>query len=200
ERTVVIYSADHGYNMGHNGIWHKGNGHWVLTENPPATENIPAGQRPNLYDNSLRVPTAVRWPGVVAENTVLNETISHLDWFPTILDMAGVKIPESVTQRGRSLVPLLRGETSDWDNDFYAEYSTHHQAQTHMRAYRTADWKLIRDFKNEGRDELYNLRDDPAEAHNLIDSTDPGVKQAIAQLHAKILARMEAVGDHVADH
>ena len=43
EKTIVIFSSDHGYSMGHNGIWHKGNGHWVLTENPKATYNIPDG-------------------------------------------------------------------------------------------------------------------------------------------------------------
>ncbi|MCA9056450.1 MAG: sulfatase-like hydrolase/transferase, partial [Planctomycetaceae bacterium] len=117
ENTIVIYSSDHGYNMGHNGIWHKGNGHWVLTEPPPATENVPKGQRPNMYDHSLRVPTAIRWPGVVEPGTIVKETVSHLDWFPTILDMAGVTVPNDVPLRGRSIVPVLKGQGRDWDND-----------------------------------------------------------------------------------
>ena len=74
DNTIVIFSSDHGYNMGHNGIWHKGNGHWVVNNPPPATPNIPRGQRPNMYDHSIRVPTAVRWPSVVKPNTVINET------------------------------------------------------------------------------------------------------------------------------
>jgi len=53
--TVVIYTSDHGYNLGHHGIWHKGNGRWILTDN--------RGDRPNLWDNSLRTPTIIRWPG-----------------------------------------------------------------------------------------------------------------------------------------
>ena len=197
ERTIVIYSSDHGYNMGHNGIWHKGNGHWIVTEPPAATENIPKGQRPNMYDHSLRVPTAVRWPGVVAEHTVIDETVSHLDWFPTILEMAEVELPGEVVQRGRSIVPLLKGQGGEWENDFYAEYSTHHQSRTHMRAYRTPEWKLVRDFRNEGRDELYDLENDPAEAHNLIASDDPDVRRVVEDLHAKIIARMRQVDDPV---
>ena len=195
--TIVIFSSDHGYNMGHNGIWHKGNGHWVLTEPPAATSNIPRGQRPNMYDNSLRVPTCVRWPGVIPAGTVIHETISNLDWFPTIVELAGSRIPKGTIVRGHSLVPVLRGEAKSWDNDFYAEYSTKHQSHTHMRMYRTAEWKLIRDFLNSGRDELYDLRHDPAEQHNLIDSTDPEVPKVIANLHARILEQMRAINDPV---
>jgi uncharacterized sulfatase len=197
ENTIVIYTSDHGYNMGHHGIWHKGNGHWILLEPPPGTANVPKGQRPNMFDTSLHVPTAVRWPGVVAPGTVIDQTTSHLDWFPTILEMAGVKLPEGLTLRGRSLVPLLKGRSAEWNNDFYAEYSTHHQSETHMRMYRTPKWKLTRDFNNPGRDELYHLETDPEETRNLIDSQDPAVRQAAADLHRKILENMQATGDPV---
>ena len=195
QNTVVIFSSDHGYNMGHNGIWHKGNGHWILTQPPPASKNIPRGQRPNMYDHSLRVPTAVRWPGVVKPGRVIAETISNLDWFPTILAMAGVELPSGVTIRGRNFVPLLKGRTINWDNDFYAEYSTHHQSHTHMRMYRTAKWKLIRDFRNPGRDELYDLKNDPAEAHNLIGSDKQQIKEVRSRLSQKILAKMRELND-----
>lgn len=195
EHTVVIYSSDHGYNIGHHGVWHKGNGQWILIDVPPGTDNVPRGQRPNMFDTSIHVPTCVRWPGVVPPETVIDETVSHLDWFPTILELAGVPRPEGATLRGRSIVPLLRRETNGWDNDFYAQYSTHHTSQTHMRMYRTPEWKLLRDFNNDGRDELYNLRDDPGETTNLIGSTDPTAQAMIAKLHAKILERMEATGD-----
>jgi uncharacterized sulfatase len=184
--------------MGHNGIWHKGNGHWVLTENPKATYNVPEGQRPNMYDNSIRVPTAVRWPGVVQPGTVITETVANIDWYPTIVEMAGLSVPPGVTIRGRSIVPLLKGERPEWDNDFHAEYSTRHQSYTHMRMYRTAEWKLIRDFLDPSRDELYNLKDDPEETKNLIGGTSPEVRRAIEELQARMVARMREIGDPVA--
>lgn len=197
DNTVVIYSSDHGYSMGHNGIWHKGNGHWVLTEPPPATENIPRNQRPNMYDNSIRVPTAVRWPGVIKPGTVVTHTLSNLDWYPTLLGMAGVDVPESQTLRGRNFLPLLKGDDVEWNDDLYAEYSTHHQSHTHMRMYRTPEWKLVKDFLNPGRDELYNLTDDPAESNNLIDSDNAAVQELRAALEERILEQMRELNDPV---
>lgn len=196
--TVVIFTSDNGYNMGHNGIWHKGNGHWILTDPPPGTPNVPRWQRPNMYDHSLRLPTAVRWPGRIKPGTVITQTVTHLDCYPTILAMAGLPLPEGVTIRGRNVLPLLEGGASgDWDNDLYAEYSTHHQSRTHMRMYRTPQWKLVRDFLNPERHELYNLQKDPAETTNLIRDPSPEVQQIIERLHAKILAKMREVNDPV---
>ena len=193
--TVVIFSSDHGYNMGHNGIWHKGNGHWVVKPLPPATDNIPKGQRPNMYDHSIRVPTAVRWPGVIEPGTKITQSISNLDWFPTLLAMAGVELPKNVTLRGRNFLPLLKGESPDWENGFYAQYSTHHQSKTHMRMYRTPDWKLIVDFNDSTRDELYSLKTDPQERENLIESKDPNVQRIRALLSQKLRAKMNDIDD-----
>jgi len=195
--TVVIFTSDHGYNMGHNGIWHKGNGHYVLTEPPPATKHIPRGQRPNMYDHSLRVPTIIRWPQANIAGTTVTNTVSNLDWFPTVLSMAGAEhlIPKTI--RGRNMTPLLHGEQITWDNDLFGEYSTHHQSTTHMRMLRTPRWKLIRDFLNPERDELYNLQDDPAESNNLIRAATPEIKSVLARLQKKLVAQMQANEDAV---
>ena len=123
--TVIIYCSDHGYNMGHSGVWHQGNGHYVLTRQPPAPANSPRGQRPNMWDRSIRVPTPVVWPGRIEQGHVREETVSSLDWFPTIASIAGAEIPSGTIVRGRNLVPLLDGTARDWDNDLYGEYSTH---------------------------------------------------------------------------
>ena len=195
--SVVIFTSDHGYNMGHNGIWHKGNGHYVLTEPPPATKHIPRGQRPNMYDHSLRVPTIIRWPQANIAGTTVTNTVSNLDWFPTVLSMAGAEhlIPKTI--RGRNMTPLLRGEQITWDNDLYGEYSTHHQSTTHMRMLRTPRWKLIRDFLSPERDELYNLQEDPAESNNLIRAATPEIKSVLARLQKKLVAQMQANEDAV---
>lgn len=196
DNTVVIFTSDHGYNVGHNGIWHKGNGHWMLVEPPPGTANVPRGQRPNMYDRSIRVPCTVRWPGVIEPGSVVTETVTNLDWYPTLVAIAGAELPKGELIRGRNILPLLKGEKiAGWDNNLYAEYSTHHQSRTHMRMVRTPEWKLIRDFLNPERDELYNLKDDPGETTNLIH--EPGLETIIADLHAKILENMHAINDLV---
>lgn len=202
ENTVVIFSSDHGYNMAHNGIWHKGNGHWLLKKEalPEETENIPSGQRPNLYDASVLVPTLVRWPGVVEPGATIDRTVSNLDWFPTFAEIAGAEIPADASLRGRSIVPLLAGETpEDWEDEIFLQYSTKHQSRTHMRGWRSPRYKLIRDFLNEGRDEFYDLEADPEETTNLIGKLSEAQKAIVADFDAKIRARMEEIGDPVAE-
>ena len=195
--TVIVYTSDHGYNMGHSGVWHKGNGHYALTRNPSATANVPNGQRPNMWDRSIRVPTAVIWPGRVRPGTVIRETVSNLDWFPTLAAIAGIQIPAETVIRGRDLSPLLLGTASDWDSELYGEYSTHHQSRTHMRMLRTTRWKLVRDFLNPERDELYDLAADPEETTNMI--RHPNARSVLDRLDARLIARMRSVGDRLAE-
>lgn len=197
DKTIVIFSSDHGYNVGHHGVLHKGNGAWITNR----VKSLPQGSkerlRPNMYDNSLRVPTAVRWPGAIKPGTTLTQVISNLDWYPTILAMAGAELPQGETIRGRNFLPLLKGESFDWDNEFYAQYNQQHNTKTYMRALRTPEWKLIRDFLNAGKDELYHLAVDPDETKNLIDSSDSKILQARQALNARLLERMKLVQDPV---
>ncbi len=196
DNTVVIFTSDHGYNLGHNGVWYKGNAQWQLTELPPQKwPNIPRKQRPNLYDQALRVPTAIRWPGVIKPGTQFRQTITNLDWYPTLLAIAGIERPKEVLIRGRNFMPILRGARIRWDNDLFAEYSMKHGAQTHMRAIRTPKWKLMIDFLNKGRAELYNLEKDPAETTNLIDSQDDETKKIKDKLRQRIWATMQLIDD-----
>ncbi len=196
QNTVVVFTSDHGYSMGHNGMWHKGNGHWILTDPPAGTFHVPRGQRPNMYDNSLNVPLLVRWPGVVAPGTVVESLVSNLDWYPTLAEIGGAAVSAGTTLRGRTFVPLLQGAAPpDWPTEFYAEYSTHHQSWTHMRAWRTPEWKLVRDLLSPRRDELFNLTDDPAERVNLIAEDTPEVRAALRYLDARIVQRMIEIAD-----
>lgn len=197
DNTVVVFTSDHGYNMGHNGIWHKGNGHWVLKKEalPPATDNVPRGQRPNMYDNSLKVPTAIRWPGITKAGTTVSASVTQLDWFPTMVAIAGGTIPKDKVVRGRNIAPLLTGTAADWDNEVFAQYSTKHQSTTHMRCLRTPKWKLIRDFMNPERDELFDLQNDPEETTNVISS--PASTEVTAALHARLIQHMQSIDDPV---
>ncbi len=191
KNTAVIFTSDHGYNIGHHGVLHKGNGQWIVKNPLPGTTNIPAGQRPNMFDTSLRVPALVRWPTTIQPNTIVKQTVTNLDWYPTLLAIAGANLPKDQLVRGRNLLPILRRQQDEWDNNLYAEYSTHHSSRTHMRVFRTPDWKLMRDFLNRGRDELYHLAEDPQETTNLINSDSPDAKQALADLNRRILEQMD---------
>jgi len=196
ENTVVIFTSDHGYNLGEHGVWYKGNAIRVLTKNPPQQwKKIPANRRPNLWDTSLRVPTAIRWPGVIEPGTQISQTVSNLDWFPTLLTMAGVDLPNDITIRGRDITPLLRGKKIEWNNDLYVEYSMKHGATTHMRAWRTENWKYLIDFASPGREELYDLVGDPEENINLAKSEEPQHVRMRKELGEKIRDRMKDLGD-----
>ncbi|MCA9040847.1 MAG: sulfatase-like hydrolase/transferase [Planctomycetaceae bacterium] len=196
EKTVVIFTSDHGYNMGHNGITHKGNGSWIVKPYPPTTKYVESGRRPNMYDNSLKVPAIIRWPGVVKPGTVIDDTTTSLDWYPTLVEIADATLPTDHLVRGRSLVPLLKGNRpADWDQDYYGEYSMINYSQAYMRCYRTREWKLIRDFRDPSRDELYHLAVDPNETTNLIDKESPQIQAVISELTERIQAKMREVGD-----
>ena len=195
DNTIVIFTSDHGYNLGHNGVWYKGNAQWQLTTLPKQKwKYIGRKQRPNLFDQSLRVPTVVHWPGVTKPGSKISQTVSNLDWYPTLLSMAGVEQPK-LTLRGRNFAPLLRGQRINWNNDLVAEYSMHHGAQTQMRAYRTPKWKYMRDFLHEGRVELYDLINDPREATNLALKPSAAQKRVMQDLSAKLLLHMKSIKD-----
>jgi choline-sulfatase len=175
--TIVVFTSDNSMNMGHNGIWHKGNGRWILTDNK--------GDRPNLYDRSLRVPAAIRYLGRIKPGTI-HETVSNLDWFPTLLSLAGIPRSDSVPIRGRDLTPLLARRPVAWNNDLYAEHRMHTGPKADMRAWRTPEWKLIRRRGGTGTDELYNLKLDPEDSTNRIDTDEPSARRALRDLSRKL--------------
>lgn len=194
--TLVIFTSDHGYHTGHHGLWFKGNAQWQIDPLPPQQwDLIPAKQRPNLYDQALRVPTVVRWPARLAAGQTLYRCITNLDWYPTLLAAAGVTPEPGVVLRGRNALPLLLGETPEWDDGFYAEYSMRHGATTDMRAWRTPEWKLVLDYANPGRAELYDLVQDPGEKINLIASDRPEAQLARQDLEQRIRTRRAEIGD-----
>jgi uncharacterized sulfatase len=188
--TIVVFTSDNGMNMGHNGIWHKGNGRWILRDNQ--------GYRPNMYDHSLRVPAVVRWPGRVRPGSRIEQTFTNLDWFPTLLSMAGLALPRGAVIHGRDAWPLLAGKRAAWQDGFYGEYRLYHGASANLRMWRTPDWKLVRDFENPGNDEMYDLRSDPAETRNRIRSADAKARRALAALRASLNARLSSLGDPLA--
>ena len=184
DETVVIFTSDHGFNMGHNGIWHKGNGRWLLTDN--------RGFRSNMYDHSIRVPAVVRWPGRLTAGSTVDRVVLNLDWFPTILAVADMEAPDDAVVRGENFLPLLEGREIPWRTSFYGEYRQLHQEQVDQRMWRTPEWKLVRDSRP-GKDELYNLIEDPGEHVNLVDDASQKTVRALAQLDLALRKRMRQI-------
>ncbi len=195
ENTVLIYTSDQGYNVGQHGVWHKGNATWVTRAKKDLKGGVPESQRSNIFDTSLRVPAVIRWPHAIKPGTTIEHTVNGLDWYPTFCALAGAKLPAGRVVRGRDFSPLLRGEQVDWNDELYAEYSQHHYTKADLRMWRTPRWKLVRDFLNAGRDELYDLAADPEEARNLIASTDAPTRSAYDELNGKLLAKMREIHD-----
>ncbi|MBM3821451.1 MAG: hypothetical protein FJ404_00960 [Verrucomicrobia bacterium] len=114
DSTLVVFTSDHGYNLGHHGLIFKGNAQWMLEAGkiPPGTARVPSGQRPNLFDTSIKVPLLVRWPGVIPPGSIYYEMVSHLDWLATMAEVAGPGSGREVKHlgHGRSMVGLWRGE------------------------------------------------------------------------------------------
>jgi uncharacterized sulfatase len=186
-RTIVVFSSDNGYMIGQHGLWHKGNGNWLVEGK--------SGPRPNMFEESIRVPLIVRWPGVVKPGTVIERVVSNLDLFPTILEMAGPGIPANPRTRGKSLVPLLRDEPVPWDDTLFGQYDMHHYVVARMRMIRTSEWKLIRHFEPGGDDEFYHLAVDPGESTNLADSPEPATRERRAELSRRLEVWMKAMND-----
>jgi len=192
DNTIVIFTSDHGYNVGHHGLMHKGNATWITKAIRGVSEDQPSVKRPNMFDTSLQVPLIVRWPGHIAPGAKIEQAITNLDWYPTLLALAGVA--RSATDiRGRDFSPLLLGKSIAWDNTFYGEYSMHHTAEADLRMIRTPEWKLVLDLKNPGKDELYNLAKDPGETRNLIDVPESAAMRD--SLREKIAGQMRAIKD-----
>ena len=154
DRTVVILTADNG------GLRFEGR------QTKPVTSNAPlrAGKG-HLYEGGIREPLIVRWPGVVKAGSVCDDPMISVDYFPTILDIArlpkravdGVSILPLLTQKGH-----LNREAIYWH---YPHYSN--QGGPPAGAVRYGDYKLI-EFYEDGRLELFNLRDDIGERQNLV--------------------------------
>ena len=184
EDTIVVFTSDHGYNLSHHGLWHKGNGRWLLLDN--------RGPRANMYDHSLRVPAVVRWPRRLDAGLRIDQIVLNIDWFPTLLAMAGAALPEGIAIRGKSFLPLLERKDVRLRTAFYAEYKQKHAEQADQRMWRTRNWKLVRDSR-EGMDELYDLRSDPQERRNLIADVRPRVRKAAARLDRALRRRMDEI-------
>jgi arylsulfatase A-like enzyme len=184
--TVFLFSSDNG------GIGsYREPGANNITDNGPLH-----GGKGQLYEGGLRVPLIVRWPGVVAPGTTSDALTAHVDIYPTLLDIGNAQRPAQPLD-GVSLIPVLRGDPSArlGRDAIYGHFPGYLEGYGKPR-WRTTpasfiiagDWKLL-EFHEDGHLELYNLRDDVSEIHNLA-FAHPGRVEA---LHQKLVAWREDV-------
>jgi choline-sulfatase len=189
ENTIIFFTSDHGYMMGHHGLWHKGNGRWITIDGKDPTGSY-TGDRPNMYDLSLRVPFIVRWPGHIDAGKKIEQTITFLDCYPTLLEMAGIEKPDDLVLRGNSFYPLLKGSNAELSDTIFAQYKT-------LRCIRTSDWKFVYHFSDTIKNEFYNLTNDPGEYNNVILASDKEIIQKKKEMMELLFLKMKEIDDSV---
>lgn len=147
EETIIIFSADNGMNMGHHGIWGKGNGTYPQ----------------NMYDSSIKVPLIIRVPGG-EKGVICSQMCSQYDFFPTILELAGCDYELETLQPGKSMMELLKEPEKEREERIvvFDEYSK-------TRMIRGKRYKWIHRYPD-GPNECYDLLNDPDEENNLAEN------------------------------
>ena len=136
-----------------------------------------------LYEGGVREPTIIRAPDVTQPNSVSHKPMVSMDFFPTMLDLAGLPLQPKLHVDGQSLLPHLKGDDSG-QRTFYWHYPHYHGSTWKPGAsIRDGDWKLI-EFYHYKNFELYNLADDPGERQNLAKAKPTKAKL----MRAKLLA------------
>jgi len=156
QETLVFFTSD-------NGAYR-----WVGS-------NLPCrGQKTDLWEGGHRVPAVACWPGQIKPGTVSGETTMTMDLFPTMVAMAGAKLPKVLKLDGTSLLPLLLEGKKLPDRTLFWRFRKEH-------AVRKGPWKLLVRGENQY---LFNLDDDIGEQNNLFE-TKPEMVEA---LRAEFLA------------
>jgi len=175
ENTIILFTSDHGNHF--------------KTRNDE--------YKRSCHESSVRVPTALQGPGFDGGGR-LPQLVSLIDLPPTLLDAAGLPIPESM--QGRSIVPLVQRESDDWPDDLFIQIS---ESQV-GRALRTRRWKYCVDaphkdaWRDSGSDRyveqyLYDLDSDPHELCNLVGVES--YRSVADDLRERLIARMVAAGE-----
>jgi len=151
ENTIVVYTSDQGFFLGDHGWFDKR----------------------FMYEESLRMPLIIRYPGVVRKGQVNEDMVLNVDFAPTFLDFANVAIPEDI--QGESFRKILCGRTSkNWRHSayyHYYEYPAWHMVDAHY-GIRTNRYKLVHYYGYTDEWEFFDLQEDPREMDNCYNSPD----------------------------
>ncbi len=176
DSTLVIYTSDQGFYMGEHGWFDKR----------------------FMYEESYTTPLVMQLPKGLQAKGDIAELVQNIDHGATFLDIAGAKIPEDI--QGESYLPLLRGEhPKGWRKSLYYHYYEYPAEHSVMRHYgvSTADgWKLMHFYRDINQWELYNLKDDPQEMHNIYGQ--PGTEKVTRRLMKELVKLQKQYDDQEA--
>ena len=163
ENTIVVYTSDQGFYLGEHGWFDKR----------------------FIYDESFKTPLLIRWPNEITPGTRNEEMVQNLDFAQTFLEAAQIDVPNDM--QGESLMPLLKGDTAQWDRDavyyHYYEYPGAHMVKRHYGIV-TKDYKLLHYYHDVDEWELYDRQKDPNEMNNVYN--DPAYADLVTKLHEEL--------------
>lgn len=171
ENTIVVYTSDQGFYLGEHGWFDKR----------------------FMYKESFRTPLLVRYPKEIKPGTKIDKLVQNLDFAPTLLDYAGVNVPEDM--QGLSFRDLVSGKTSEWRDAVYYtyyEYPSIHMVKRHYGV-ATERYKLIHFYYDVDEWELYDLENDPQEMHNVYN--DPDYADVQTTMHQRLAEMRTKYGD-----
>lgn len=157
DNTIVVFTSDHGDNLGEHGKFYKG----------------------NMYEGSVRVPLMVHWPAHrLRKQKLIGDNVSHVDLVPTLLQAAGIESPDYMA--GKNMMPLLKGKESWEDHSVYSEFYSNRGWEPSQLMLKKGDLKLVYTADTETGDWetwFYDTRKDPWEMNNLDAHPDYAVIQ-----------------------
>ena len=181
DNTAVIFMSDNG------GLSTLKGGRSLKT--PTCNVPLRAGKG-WVYEGGIREPMIIRWPGTTKPGSTCGDPVISTDFYPTMLEMAGLKLRRKQHCDGVSMVPLLKGGKSLGRKAIYWHYPHDHgSGSVPSAAVRCGDWKLIEWYRDK-RIELFNLAADIGETKDLVESNPAKA----AELHAMLKAWRKDVG------
>jgi len=132
KNTVIFFTSD-------NGPQFTGEGEWSIKR---FNYNF-RGCKGNVYEGGIRVPMVIKWPEILEKGKIINEMVHFVDWFPTILNICGIKIPENVKIDGQNVLDILKGERINYGKRFW-QWNRLLPVRTSNIAMRDGKWKLLK--------------------------------------------------------
>tara|TARA_R110002049_G_scaffold68233_3_gene176960 strand:+ start:10183 stop:11745 length:1563 start_codon:yes stop_codon:yes gene_type:complete len=184
DNTIILFMSDNG---GLSAVARGGAKH---THNKPLSSG-----KGSAHEGGIREPMLVKWPGITAPNTATDQQVIIEDFYPSILEMAGVKNYKTVQQvDGISFVPILSGNSNTGIRPLFWHYPNEWGPSGPgigaSSSTRVGDWKFIY-YYNDGSMELFNLKEDIGETNNLINE-QPAKAEELAKILSDYLRQVEA--------